>query len=81
MPWYDSLPCNEVMTWLRVMQQGEATKLVAPHLADCPTCRTGEQGLARLRRWVTRLRLGSTRADVLTMAIAGWCAGLTARPS
>lgn len=70
----DTLSCSEAMTWLRVMSDGEATKVVAAHLADCVSCSRGERGLRRLGRWVSEFRLGRTRADVLVLAIAGWCA-------
>jgi hypothetical protein len=72
----DTLTCSEAMTWLRVMSDGEAKKVVAAHLADCVPCRRGERGLARLRRWVSEFRLGTARPDVVALAIAGWCARL-----
>jgi len=72
----DTLTCSEAMMWLRVMSDGEAKKVVASHLADCVPCRRGERGLARLRQWVLEFRLGRTPADVLDLAIAGWCARL-----
>ncbi len=75
---HDTLRCNEVMIWLLVMSDGEATKLVAPHLAGCSTCRRGRPGLARLTRWVSRFRVGATPTQMLTLAIAGWCARMTA---
>jgi len=70
----NALGCREVMTWLLVMTDGEASKLVAPHLASCPTCRRGELGLARLGRWVSKFQLGPTPARVVTSALALWSA-------